>query len=71
MSIIVADLQNMTAVIQVTGASNSVLADLVNNGYIVPRPAGVLYEYGFGDLPVFGFDGNNAYIAGFDLGKWS
>jgi hypothetical protein len=71
LSILVADQQNMSADVIVTGGSSSILTDLVNNGYIVPRPEGVLYNYGFGNLPVFGFDRNDAYQAGFDLGKWS
>ena len=71
LSILIADQQNMTADVIVTGASSTILIDLVNNGYIVPRPEGVLYNYGFGSLPVFGFDRNDAYQAGFDLGKWS
>lgn len=69
--ILVADQQNMTADVIVTGATSSILEDLVNNGYIVPRPEAVLYNFGFGSLPVFGFDRNDAYQAGFDLGKFS
>ena len=69
--IIVQDGQNMTATIILVGSFTSITEDLIRNGLIVPRPAGVLYNYSFGELPIFGFDLNNAYIAGFDTGKWS
>ena len=69
--IIINDNQNMTATIFVTGSFNSIILDLINNGYIVPRPEGVLYNYVTGNLPIFGADENNTYIAGADLGHAS
>ena len=68
MQITIIDNQNMTAEVSVTGASSSILTDLVNNGYIVPRPEGVLYNVGFANLPAFGADLNNLFVAGADLG---
>lgn len=70
-TIIIADNQNMTATVLITGSFTSITKDLIANGYIVPRPEGVQYTYSFATLPVFGFDLNNSFIAGFDLGKWS
>jgi hypothetical protein len=70
-TIIVSDSQNMSAVITVAGSFSSIIVDLINNEYIVPRPQGVLYSYGFGDLPFFGFDADNEYISGFDIGKFN
>jgi hypothetical protein len=67
--IIVNDSQNMSAVITVSGSFTSIIQDLINNGYIVPRPEGVLYSYGFGTLPFFGFDRNDSFISGFDTGN--
>ena len=67
----IADNQNMTATIFLSGGFTSIVQDLITNGYIVPRPEGVLYEYVLGDLPAFGFDLNNDYVAGFDAGKWT
>jgi hypothetical protein len=67
--IIVQDNQNMTATITLNGSFTSIEKDLIGNGLIVPRPEGVLYNYVFGtDLPYFGADLNNGYIAGADLG---
>lgn len=70
-NLIIADNQNMTATIFVSGSFTSIIQDLITNGYIIPRPEGVQYTYVFADLPAFGFDLDNAYIAGFDVGKWS
>lgn len=67
----VQDNQNMTAQIFLSGSFSSIVQDLINNGYIVPRPEAVLYNYIFANLPTFGFDENNEFIAGFDIGDFS
>ncbi len=67
-SIVIQDNQNMTATIILSGAFSSILEDLILNGYIVPRPAGVQYTYNLSTLPLFGFDEDNSFIAGFDQG---
>lgn len=69
--IAIEDNQNMTATIFLSGAFTQIIEDLITNGYIVPRPEGVLYNYIFSQLPVFGFDLNNSYVGGFDEGYWS
>lgn len=69
-SIIIIDNQNMTADITLKGTFTSIIQDLVTNGYIVPRPEGVLYTYLFGVLPYFGFGSSPGYIAGFGVGHW-
>ena len=83
-SIAVADNQNMTATLFIGGLPSSILIDMicgfavngatsgtVQNGLIVPRPAGVEYTFELGELPAFGFDLDNSFVAGFDVGKWS
>ena len=67
-SINLQDAQNMTASVIVTGVFTGILWDLISQGYIVPRPEGVLYEFVLGALPAFGTDQDNGYIAGFDHG---
>jgi hypothetical protein len=69
--IVIADNQNMTATIFISGTFTSIEQDLITNGLIVPRPEGVEYIYTFAELPAFGFDLDNAFIAGFDVGKFS
>jgi hypothetical protein len=70
-NITIIDNQNMTATILITGTFSSIEEDLITHGLIVPRPQAVLYTYVFGGLPFFGFDRSDAYIAGWDTGKWS
>jgi Protein of unknown function (DUF2612) len=68
-TIIINDSQDMTCVITMAGTFSSIIQDLINNGYIVPRPQGVLYTYGFATLPFFGCDREDAFIAGCDVGN--
>jgi len=67
----IVDNQDMTADIVLTGSFTSIIEDLINNGMIVPRPQAVEYNISFADLPMFGFDRNDSYIAGWDTGNWS
>lgn len=69
-TIVIEDNQNMTATIVLTGTFSSIQQDLITNGYIVPRPEGVLYTYDFGVLPYFGFGSAPGFIAGFGQGHW-
>jgi Protein of unknown function (DUF2612) len=82
--IVIADNQNMSATLFINGLPSSILIDMiagyavngafsgtVQNGLIVPRPEGVEYTFDLGDLPAFGFDISNAYVAGWDVGHWS
>jgi hypothetical protein len=79
--LIIHDNQNMTATIFLTGTFTSILRDLIagfalngatsgtiHNGYIIPKPETVQYNFDFGTLPAFGVDLNNEYVAGPDLG---
>lgn len=71
-TIVIQDQMDMTADVILTGSFTSIIIDLINNGFIVPRPAGVLYNIIVGsDLPLFGTDLNNTYIAGFDTGHFA
>lgn len=69
--IAIIDNQDMTANIVISGPFTSILQDLISNDMIVPRPQAVKYTYNFGSLPLFGFDRNDSFIAGWDTGKWS
>jgi len=69
--ITIIDNQDMSATIVMTGTFTSIIQDLITHGYIVPRPQAVGYTYVFGSLPFFGFDREDAFIAGFGVGKWS
>jgi len=70
-SIIIIDAQNMSADVVLSGAFTSIAQDLITNGLIVPRPEGVLYNYQFAALPLFGFGPTTSVIAGFGVGHWA
>jgi hypothetical protein len=69
-TIIIADQQNMTANILLTGSFTSITQDLITNGLIIPRPEGVQYNYVFGTMPFLGYDLNNSFVAGWDTGHY-
>jgi hypothetical protein len=70
-TLIVDDAQNMTVSIFVAGAFTSIIQDLILNGYILPRPQAVLYDYSFATLPMLGFDRGDSYVAGLDVGHFT
>lgn len=65
------DNQDMSVSVYVAGAFTSILKDLILNGYILPTPQGVLYNYTFAGLPMLGFDRNDTIVAGFDQGLFT
>jgi hypothetical protein len=70
--IYITDNQDMTCTVFITGNFSTVQKQMILNDLIVPRPEAVQYNYAFGLLPAFGFDGTNpALVAGFDVGYWS
>lgn len=70
-TIVIQDNQNMTVDVVLTGVFTSIVQDLIVNGYIVPRPEGVLYNYVFGVLPFFGFGQAPGFVDGFGVGHWA
>lgn len=68
--LVVEDHQDMTVDLYVGGAFTSIVQDLILDGYIIPRPQGVLYIISFAVLPMFGVDRYDAYVAGFDGGHF-
>lgn len=69
--IVVNDNQNMSATIIISGGFSSIVQDLIVNGLIVPQSEAVQYTFVLSNLPVFGLDLNNDFIAGLDVGHFS
>lgn len=46
---------------------------IVENSGVMPRPAGVEVTYQWPSVPgpIFGFDSENSYVSGFDVGSWA
>ena len=68
--VLIVDRQNMTATVVVVGLTDSLSRELILNGYIVPKPVGVRYEYGFTDRPIYAQDLDTNWLKGFDEGYW-
>jgi hypothetical protein len=69
--IAIQDNQNMTLDVYLVGVFSQKIIDLIDHDYIVPRPEGVLVNYRLGQMPFFGHDRDDQYIAGFDMGYWA
>jgi hypothetical protein len=73
--LLIGDNQDMTMDVVFTGAIQSVVTRaLLSGGFFGLRPAGVritgFYQPSVPDEPIFGFDAQNATVAGFDTGNW-
>src|ERR1039457_5238071 len=62
--LIIIDNQNMTFEVILSGTFTTLIEDLITHDFIVPRPETVLCTYVFATMPIFGFDFENAFIAG-------
>ena len=69
-TIVFNDLQTMAVDIEVAGAFTSIIQDLILQGYIIPRPEGVLYTITLAELPMLGFDRRDEWVAGLDEGHF-
>ena len=68
--IILNDKQDMTMDIYINGLNSTLEKELISNGYIIPKPAGVAISYTFPDNIIFGYDENNTLMQGYDTGRW-
>lgn len=72
-SVSVQDNLDMTITYVFTFPPTSGQQAIIENSGVLPRPAGVQVNVSFPSQPgaVFGFDSENSYVAGFDVGSWS
>lgn len=72
--ILVQDNQDMTMDVAIFGLMPSIIRDLIDKGYVVPKPqsVGINYIY-YSDVgkPVFGYDIDNEFISGYDKAVWA
>ena len=68
--VLIVDRQNMTVTVAVVGLVDQLSRDLISHGYIVPKPVGVRYEYGFTTNPIYSQDLDTDWLKGFDEGYW-
>jgi hypothetical protein len=68
--LVIVDNQDMSVNLAVVGITTQLEKDLVSNGYIIPKPAGVKANYSFYDDAIFGYDLYNSAFKGYDEGFW-
>lgn len=73
-SVFAYDNQDMSMLVGIAGVPPApVQLALLTTGLIIPKPEGVRINYFISSAPgtpLFGFDVNNAYVAGFDVGSF-
>lgn len=69
LNFVIKDNQNMTVDVLVLGTSD-LQKELILNGYVVPKPAGVTFNYSISETTVFAYDSNTLTLAGYDTGSW-
>ncbi len=68
--IIIQDNQDMTIDVVVVGIYDQMTKNLIQKGYIVPKPQSVGINYAFSDEAVFGYDMETAAVKGYDHADW-
>lgn len=69
-TLILIDRQDMTMQATVVGLSDSLQVQLLNHGYILPKPEGVRLNITTIKSKVFAFDLSNETFGGYDEGEW-
>lgn len=68
--IVIQDNQDMTIDVVVVGFNDQMTKNLIQKGYIVPKPQSVNVNYAFADEAVFGYDMETSAIKGYDHADW-
>lgn len=66
---IIKDNQDMSLNITVVG-TDQLKKELISNGYVIPKPAGVRINYTISETAVFAYDSSSNALAGYDTGSW-
>lgn len=66
---VIKDNQDMTMDVIAMG-TNQLQKELIVNGYVVPKPAGVKINYSMSTTALFAYDSITSTLAGYDSGSW-
>jgi hypothetical protein len=66
---IVKDNQDMSLDVTAIG-TDQLKKELLSNGYVIPKPAGVRINYTMSETVVFAYDSDTSALAGYDIGSW-
>jgi hypothetical protein len=66
----VVDNQDMTMTVYIQGNMPSIYRDLIEHGYIIPKPQSVGVNFVFVTNVIFGYDYDSDTVSGYDKGYW-
>ncbi|WP_427112448.1 DUF2612 domain-containing protein [Megasphaera sueciensis] len=69
-ALIVQDNQDMTLDICAIGLSSQIIGNMIQKGYIIPKPMGVGINFHFSDSAVFAYGVENDNMKGYGEGLW-
>lgn len=64
------DNQDMTIDVTLVGDIHPQIQELVNRGYIIPKPQGVRVNVQINNNPIFSYEFDTDELAGYDRGEW-
>ena len=70
-AISIRDNQDMTIDVSLVGVSDPQLKEMIELGYIIPKPEGVRVNMQISANPLFAYDLDTATFAGYEKGEWS
>lgn len=69
-TLVIQDNQDMTMKATIIGLENELHKQLLNHGYIIPKPSGVGLEVSIITNKIFAFDRSDQSFGGWDEGEW-
>lgn len=70
LDLIIRDNQDMSMRVTVIGMSNALQKELIERGYIIPKPQGVEVIFNVIESKIFAYDREDESFAGYDRGEW-
>lgn len=70
-TISIRDNQDMTIDVSLVGINDEQLKEMIELGYIIPKPEGVRVNMQISANPLFAYDLDTATFAGYEKGEWS
>lgn len=70
-TISIRDNQDMTIDVSLVGINDEQLKEMIELGYIIPKPEGVRVNMQISANPLFAYDLNTDVFAGYEKGEWS
>lgn len=70
-SISIRDNQDMTIDVSLVGVDDDQLREIIERGYVIPKPQGVRVNMQISANPLFAYDLDTSTFAGYEKGEWN